>query len=113
VCSSDLIASCIFTDSTTSIFKLCSEACFFTSLIRSNGQTTPGSKSCRAQTILSTDGICLISSKLTVSLSLPNQRNEVFISLFLPVQHQYTILYNLNTFIYCSIFLISNSRHTS
>ena len=79
-----LISSCTFTDSTTSMLKPYFSHCAFTSAISCSSQISPGILWCRAQTMLVTPGICLMSERLILSLPSPYQRKPICIGIRIP-----------------------------
>src|SRR5699024_8090335 len=76
-----LMSSWTLTDSTTSMLKPYGSSCFWTSAISSTSQISPGILLCRAQTMLVTPGICLMSDSVILSLPSPYQRKPICIGI--------------------------------
>src|SRR5699024_3644992 len=76
-----LMSSWTLTDSTTSMLNPYGSSCFWTSAISSTSQISPGILLCRAQTMLVTPGICLMSDSVILSLPSPYQRKPICIGI--------------------------------
>ena len=77
-----LMSSWTLTDSTTVASKPAAWIWSTTSLISASSQISPGILLCRAQTISSTPGICLMSLRVMGSLPSPYQRQPIFIDMW-------------------------------